>query len=441
MSAISSPKPAPVEEPRKVVAPPEPRRPRRTRWKLLAALAAVLVLVLAAYQLLLKPRVLAPPAPVAIIRTAPVTSGPLEHVVRLSGITSSITYVNVRAPSQRGPERRSLVLLELIPSGTRVNKGDVVARIDGQGLKDHIDDVNSTVQEAAADIKKRRAEQQVDWSNLEQNLLIAASERDKWKLEASAAEIRTVIDREILKLGVEESEARYRQLQRDLEFKKASHAAELAILNYTRERHIRHRDRHAYDLERYTIEAPMDGMAVRQQVFRGGEMRLIEQGDQLYPGMLFLKVMDTDNMQVEATINQSESSLFRIGQEARIGLDAFPGAEFKGKVFSIGALAKSSTQNPYVRDIPIRIRIEGSHPRLLPDLSAYADVIIRRVDNARRVPLGAVHEEAVQAYVYVQRGEKYEKRPVELGFRNYTHVQVLSGLEVGEQVALDLPVS
>lgn len=442
MSAITSPKPTPVEEPRRVApAPPEPGRPR-LRW--LKPLAVVLVLAavaLIAYQLLLKPQVSAPQAPAALIRTARVTSGAMEQVIRVGGITSSIHYVNIRAPRQQGPERRALILLELLPSGARVKKGDVLARIDGQGLKDHIDDVNATVLASVADTKKRRAEQQVDWSNLEQSLTIAASERDKWELEAAAGEIRTVIDREILKLGVEESEARYNELKKDLDFKKASQAGELRILELTTQRHIRHRDRHAYDLEKFTVESPMDGMLVRQQLWRGGEMQLVEQGDQLRPGMLFLKVMDTDNMQIEANVNQSESNLFRIGQEASIGLDAFPSVHFKGKIFSIGAMAKSSTQSAYVRNIPVQIRIEGSDPRLLPDLSGYADVIIERAEEAKQVPLGAIHEEAGQSYVYVKRGEKYEKRPVETGLRNYTHVAIVSGLEAGEEVALDPPTS
>jgi len=391
MSAISSPTPSPAPPPGKV-APPlvEPPPERRARWKLLlVVLGVVAVGAFAVYELWLQPQQPAPSAPVAAIRTARVTAGPMERVERVSGITNSINYVNIRAPRQRGGERMPMLLLELLPSGAKVKKGDVVARIDDQSLRDHIDDVNAMVIAAEADVKKRRAEQEAEWSSLEQSLRLA----------------------------------------------------ELRILEITQERHTRHRDRHIYDLRHYTIKSPMDGMVVRQQIFRSGQMQIVEQGDQIRPGMLFLKVMDTDHMQVEANISQADSSQFRIGQQARVGLDAFPGLEFKGRVRSIGALAKSSRRSQYVRRIPINITIEGSDPRLIPDLSAYADIILDRVDNAKHIPLGAVHEDAGQAYVYVKQGEKFTKRPVELGFRNHTDVAVVSGLEVGEEVALDLPVS
>jgi hypothetical protein len=169
-------------------------------------------------------------------------------------------------------------------------------------------------------------------------------------------------------------------------------------------------------------------------------MSLVQQGDQLFPGRLFLKVMDTSKMQVEAEINQAESHWIRIGQKARIGLDAFPGASYQGRVASIGALAKvAGFQADYVRKIPVRIEIDGADERLIPDLSAYADVLIDRVDEAVRVPREAVFEEAGASYVYVKKGSRFEKRPVELGFRTYTEVAVVSGVNAGEEVALRRP--
>lgn len=440
MSAITSPSPRPVHEP-ELVPPPlvRPAPPKPRRWKLGLVLLAGAVAAGVAYQLWLKPAQTARLLPAAI-PTAKATAGPLERVIRVAGTTSSINFVNIRAPEQRGPERSSLILLELKESGARVRKGDVVARIDGQALKDHIDDVHSTVLSALADIKKRQAEQAIDWENLQQDVRLAKADLDGWTLEAGATEIRTVIDREIIRLAVEEAEAAYKQKLDDLKAKKVAHAAELRILELTAERHKRHRDRHAYDLERYTVLAPMDGMAVRQAIWRGGEMSLVQQGDQLFPGRLFMKIMDTSRMQVEAEINQAESHLIRIGQKARIGLDAFPEASYEGRVTSLGALARvTGFQGNYVRKIPIRIEIERPDERLIPDLSAYADIIIDKAEPGVRVPRAAVFEEAGASYVFVKRGEKFEKRPVELGFRNHVEVAVLQGVNDGDEVALRRP--
>lgn len=442
MSAITSPSPRPVHEP-ELVPPPvvRPAPPKPKRWKLGLVLLAAAAAAGLAYQLWLKPAQTAKLLPVAI-PTAKATAGPLERVIRVAGTTSSINFVNIRAPEQRGPERSSLILLELKESGARVRKGDVVARIDGQALKDHIDDVHSTVLSALADIKKRQAEQAIEWENLQQDVRLAKADLDGWTLEAGAAEIRTVIDREIIRLAVEEAEAAYKQKLDDLKAKKVAHAAEVRILELTAERHKRHRDRHAYDLERYTVLAPMDGMAVRQAIWRGGEMSLVQQGDQLFPGRLFMKIMDTSRMQVEAEINQAESHLIRIGQRARIGLDAFPEASYEGRVTSIGALARvTGFQGNYVRKIPVRIEIDRPDERLIPDLSAYADIIIDKAESGVRIPRAAVFEEAGASYVFLKRGEKFEKRPVELGFRNHVEVAVLQGVNAGDEVALRRPVA
>jgi multidrug efflux pump subunit AcrA (membrane-fusion protein) len=429
----------PAGKPTQAPAPPLPK-PASKWWTLIGFIAFLVVGLVLAYYIGIKPAREAEKIVVTAIRTETVSTGNLERSIRVGGTTSSIVFTNVRAPVQSGPERQSLILLELLPSGTRVKKGDIVARIDGQSLKDHIDDTQTTVDASLSDIKKRYAEHRVDYNNLEQDVRVAESNAEKWALEAKAGEIRTVIDREILKLGEEEAAASYAQRQKDLDFKKDVHDAEVKILGYTTERHKRHVGRHAFDLERFTVEAPMDGMVVRQQIFRNGEFGMAEVGDRLFPGLLFVKVMDTDNMQIEAQINQAESHEFKIGMKAKVGLDAFPGLELTGTVYSIGALAKAGTQGQYVRNIPLMVRVNGSHQQLIPDLSGYADVVLEEAENVIQVPLAAVFAEQGQDYVYVKTGASFEKRPVRLGLRNFTHAEVLDGLNAGEEVALESPI-
>lgn len=440
MSVLPRPTPT-VPETRPVTAPTPavPERKRR-RWPWLVVVAAsVLVVAWLGYQLWLRPKVPVPVAP-AGPPTAKVFVGPLERTIRVTGITSSIRYVNIRAPEQRGGERQPQLLLELVPSGTRVKQGDVVARIDDQQLRDHIDDVQATIDTAWADVRKRKAEQEVELGTLQQNLLVLQSDLEKWKLEAKTAEVRTVIDQELLKIGIEEAEARVREAQEEIRIKKQAQEAELKVLEITARRHEQHRARHEHDLERYTVLAPMDGLAVRQPIFRGGQMQLVREGDQVFPGMLFLRIMDVDRMQLEAQVNQVDASLLRIGQPARVGLDAFPDLVLKGRVESIGSLAKEvGTQVQYVRTIPVKIRIEGKHPQLIPDLSGYADIVVTRKENVTQVPLAAVHQEQGETYVWVQQGQRYERRPVVLGMKNYTHAEVLSGLKEGETVLLGHP--
>jgi HlyD family secretion protein len=300
------------------------------------------------------------------------------RVLRLAGQTSARRFYNITAPTLRGPEAgKSLVLMKLVKSGAFVRKGELIAQIDAQTTADHVDDVADLVKQAQSDIVKRKAEQAVEWENLQQTLRAAKSAAEKAKLDARTAGILTPIERELLQLNVEEADARYAELQRSVQFQRAAYDAEIRILEITRERQQRHHDRHAHDLTKFTVHAPVDGLAVMQSIWRGGEMAQIQEGDQVGPGQLFMKVVDPYSMQVEARANQAESGELRVGQRVVVRLDAFPGLQFPGSVYSIGALAVGGwLQNFYIRNVPVNIAIEGSDPRLIPDLSASADLTI-----------------------------------------------------------------
>ncbi len=440
MSALGSPK-AGSQGP--FIQPPAADRDVRKPggpWKALIVLALLGVGGWLAYRQWLSP---SKPAPVAAVsvRTTRVVAGPLEKLVRLNGQTASVNFANVTAPTIRSPEGgREMILLFLVKSGVKVNKGDLLAQIDPQSTLDHMEDVYDQLETADSDIKKRIAEQSINTENLQQSLRVAKSDLDKARLNERGGELKTIIDRELLKLAVEEAEARHKQLQGDVANTLASQKADLRMLEIAKIRAVRHKERHDVDLERYKIKAPMDGLAVVQSVFRGSEMQPIQQGDQVTPGQPLIKVVNVDSMQVEASVNQAESSVLRIGQKGKVRLDAFSGIEFPGQLYSMNPMAVGSQRQGYfIRNVPVRVRIQGSHEKLIPDLSASVDLVLDRVDNARQVPLTALHQDGKSTVVFVKRGDRFEKQVVQLGLQTATQAAVLSGLEVGDEVALDKP--
>jgi len=409
--------------------------------KWLPILGLLLLLgAVAAWWALRQPKQAAPAAgtPV-VVRTATATTGNLNHTIRVTGQTAAIDFANITAPILRGPDaNREMILLEVAPSGSWVKKGTKIAQIDAQSLVDHLDDLADTIKTAEADVHKREAEQSIEMENLMQTLRQTKADADKARLEYNGSETQTDIQRQLLKLTLDEADARYKQAQGDIADKKASHTAELKILQYTLVRHTRHRDRHANDLKAFTIHAAMDGLIVMQQIWRGSEMGQVQLGDRLAPGQPFMKVVNTKKMQVEGNVNQTESSDFRVGQPARIKLDAFGGLEFDGRVHSIGALAAGGfRQSYYVRNVPIRIAIIGNDPRLIPDLSASSDVSVASAANQVIVPLSALSNEGGKTVVYVKGAETFEPREVTTGLRSETSVAIASGLKAGEVVRVN----
>lgn len=376
------------------------------------------------------------------LRTVKATTGTIQRTVRVTGTTSARKFASIAAPMMRGPDAgRALVLFELVKSGSWVKKGDTVAAIDPETIKTHVDEVHSQVIQADADIKKRRAEQAIDWENLQQTLRATKAELDKSKLEAGASEVRTEVDAEILKLQVEEYEAQYKQQLADLKIKQESFKSEIRILELTRDRHARHRDRHKVDVERFTMRAPMDGLVVMQSVWRSGEMGQIQQGDQVAPGQPFMKIVDPSSMQIEATISQTGSDDLRIGQPADVRFDAFPDLRMQAKVYSIGAIAVGGfRQNAYIRNLPVRLSIQGADKRIIPDLSTSAEIMLEKKDNATILPFDAIHaDRSGNPIVYVRKGEQWERRPVKIGISSNNKVSVEEGVRAGEEVSLVVP--
>lgn len=438
MSAMSSPAPAPVQSPAKPapVRRPEPESGSR-RWMVLGVVVLLLIGAVAAYRQWMKPA--APTGTAVAVRTAKAFVAPLDVTLRLAGQTSARNFANVVTPILRGPENRgNLTLLKLVKSGAPVKKGELIVEIDSQSVQDHIDDLKDTVQTAENDIQKRKAEQAVEWEAMQQTLRVSKAASDKARLDYKPAEIRTDIERELLKLSVDEAEARYKQQLADVEQRRLSQASEIKILDITLDRHKRHMGRHEHDLKQYTIYASMDGLAVMSTTFRGGDMAQFQQGDQVYPGQPVMKVVDTKSMQVEGSVSQSDSSALRLGQRVKIGLDAFKDLNFTGRVYSIGALAIGGwRQNNYIRTVPVRVMIEGSDPKLIPDLSSHCDIILETVPDQLQVPLAGVREENGKAMVMVRSGETWTSREVTLGKRNATNVAIASGLKAGEEVRLN----
>jgi multidrug efflux pump subunit AcrA (membrane-fusion protein) len=438
MSAFASPAATPAPTPERAPAPPP--RPAAFRYKWL--LLVVLLAAIAAGAWLLRPRKEQQKAAVqTVVHTYKVAPVLFERTIRAAGTTSARNYANIVAPVMRGPDAgRALVLISLAKSGAVVKKGDLLAEIDPQGIKDHADDVHALVVQAEGDVRKRRADQAIERDSLRQTLTQAKAAWDKAVLDYKTTPIRMPIDQELLKLSVDEAEATYKELQQEVKIQEAKHAAEIRILELTRDRHVRHRDRHRADVERFKIYAPMSGLVVMQSIWRGGDMGQVQVGDQLSPGQPFMKIVDTTTMQLEAMVNQVESEEIRIGQQAQVQFDAFPDLEMKGRVYSISALAVSGwRQNYFIRTVPVNIAIKSSDPRLIPDLSASANVEIETRGNILAVPQEAVFGDTGKPVVFIKTGDVFHERPVELGPKNNTQVAVLTGLREGEEIALQRP--
>ncbi len=346
----------------------------------------------------------------------------------------------------RGGSEFMLQLQGLAKSGSMVKKDEVVAEFDRQYMMQRLDDFQATVTQSEADFRKQIAELQITRKTYEQQVLTAQNAVEKAELDVKTIPVRSAIDSERIRLALEEAKANLKQMQEarrylDIGEKAQVRSAELELqatkLEFRRSQ---------ANADRMLVKAPREGLVVMQNTFRGGEFGPIQQGDQVYPGNVFMQIVDPSSMVVNATVNQSDVQSLRIGQRAKIRFDAFPGLELPGRLYLIGAITKTGGMRAqFKKDVVVRFRLEKMDPRVIPDLSASADVILEQEENIAAVaPLEAVqsYEGDGKAFVLVRSGKgQWERRQVELGVASFTHVAVTAGLKAGEVVALEKPPS
>jgi len=377
----------------------------------------------------------------ASVKTVKAVRGPLQRTLRVTGSVVSRNFSNIVVPLAQAPETRELVLISLPPNGSPVKEGEVIAQLETQAVKDHLDDVEAMVRQTELDLKRLRAYQQSRREAMEQSIRAAKANWDKAKEDMKSASVKSEIDREKLKLLLEESEVNYRETQSELTMLDDRQEAELRISELAQEGQVRHRRRHQVDMERFSIRSPRDGQVILRTINnRNGQQNQIRVGDEVGPGMAIAKVVDLTSMQVEGMMNQAESELVRLGQKALIRFDAYPGLELEGKVESVGMMAASGRRaNYYVRGVPVRIAIDGKDARVLPDLTAAADVILGEDEDALLIPREAVQGNGGKSVVLVKQGEAIVAREVEIGAVSNTLASVVSGLQAGDEVALQAP--
>ena len=389
----------------------------------------------AAWRLRPQPHKAAAGAAVATVRAI---RGAIRNTRRLAGSISASRFVNIGAPVLQAPDQgRGLTLTFLAPSGSHVKQGQLIALIDAHDIEEHIIDVEANVSQAKLEIARRKAQLVAQMEGLRQRLRVAKATWDRARQDARAAPATNVITQEILRLVVEEYQQAYEEAAQQLPLTEERQLADLKLYELNYDYQIRHLARHRLDFDRCSIHAPMDGMVVLKSTYRGGEMYQVRVGDRLSPGQPFMRVVNPGSMQLDATMNQAESETIHIGQQATVRFDAFPEIVLKGRVKAVGALAVGGRRlNFNVRDLAVQLALETNDPRVIPDLTASADVAVGEVADGLIVPREAIAEQAGKNVVYVKQGEGFVAREVEVAAATGTQAAVASGIREGEEVAV-----
>jgi multidrug efflux pump subunit AcrA (membrane-fusion protein) len=356
--------------------------------------------------------------------------------VRLSGTVEAVNATIVAAPRLSGQNNNSLVIMRLIQNGRTVQPGDPLVEFDRQEQLRNALDRRAELTDLEQQIKKRQAEEVAARASDDSTLAQAKSAQEKARLELIKNDMLPKIQAEKNTLAFEEAEAKLKQLQETYDLKRRAAAADIRILEIRRERSENNMKQAESNAERMLVTSPLPGVAVIKTTWKnGGNMSEFMEGDEVRPGQPVIEVVNPAVMRVRARVNQADMNDLRSGQHVTVGLDAYPELSFSGTVDQISPIGQQSTLSPKVRTFIVLVLVQGSHPNLMPDLTASLDVEIEKIAGALVVPRDAVVVDGEQAYVRVQRGGKLDRQDVTVGPMNTHEAVIAAGLQEGVTVA------
>src|SRR3984957_17456191 len=241
--------------------------------------------------------------------------------IRSTGTVRAVHVSNVLVPTIKGTAVK-LTVTRIIPNGTLVHEGDILAEFDRTQQFDDARDAKAKMDDLGHQLEQQRAQYRSDAAKRSADLKGAEAALPK-------GEVLSEIDRLKNEAIVESARARVESLKKSGHFHDLDEAAGLRILELQRNRQEMVLERTKSNTEKLTVRAPLDGMAALENVWRNGSMGPFQEGDQAWPGQAMVKVFDPTDMLVITLVNEPDGAvLAHGGARAKIRLDAYPGAVF-----------------------------------------------------------------------------------------------------------------
>jgi HlyD family secretion protein len=207
------------------------------------------------------------------------------------------------------------------------------------------------------------------------------------------------------------------------------------------------------NIEYCTIKAQAPGLVVygtggssdmyRSMRYRGGgSSGIIAEGETVTEGQTILSMPDTATMIAEISVHETEIDKVQVGQAATIVMDAFPDRVLEGEVTEVGSLPDQQRGflNPDLKVYKTLVTIDGSHDFLKSRMSCKVTILVDNLEDVIIVPIQVVSNRRGKKVCYVLTDSGPEEREVRTGLFNDMFVQVIEGLDAGDEVMLNPPL-
>lgn len=278
---------------------------------------------------------------------------------------------------------------------------------------------------------------QIELATRNQEIDSAKLQMDKAKLAMEQAERdyqrdKSLYDEKLVSEQVYESSKQvWESASKDFELAKNSVDRAHSNLEQTKEK-----------LKKTRVEAPFDCTVLTRSVTGIGQA--VSGSGGFNSGTEVMTIANLADLVILAHVNQADVTRLRNGMEVHVAVEAVPGLVVTGVVERISPQATIVNN---IKGFDARIRLRSPDARIQPGMTANITIPVASASNVVAVPLAAVFTEfnpekqQNERFVYVQDGQKFEKRPVQIGVADYFYAEVQKGVNPGDIVSLEKPAA
>jgi multidrug efflux pump subunit AcrA (membrane-fusion protein) len=325
-------------------------------------------------------------------------------------------------------------IIDLVPEGTLVNKGDFIATLDRSNY-------NNTLKDEVEILKKNRADLEM---KILDTAVVMSTLRDEIKNQQFVVEEASVIvDQSKFEPPAIQRQAALRldkesrlliQKVKLYKLKSSQTNSEIRILKLTADNQNKKVNDLQTVLAGFTIVAPAEGMVIYKKDRLGNK---IKSGSMVHPfDPVVATLPDLSSMMSKVFVSEIEVTKVKKGQPVQISIDAFQGKLYSGTVAQIANIGEQLS-NSDTKVFEVLVKLKDSDPGLRPAMTTSNKVITGIFNNVVYVP-----EESLNAgtdsvpYVYTKEGKKQVVIP---GESNEKNIIIEQGLEAGTIVWLSTP--
>lgn len=364
-----------------------------------------------------------------------IASRSMSFWVDATGTLRASSVRNFSAPPPFG-EYWQFQIVSLAPEGGNVKIGDSLINFDAQKVREDLQRYQSELDQANKEMEKTRVSIDLERQELTSRLAAAENKFEKLKLKQGAGsdiEASNVIEKD--NLAVEQARREVEALKERMEWHKKASEASYNIIVSRKARAENRVNSIQKGMEGFQAKADRDGVVVYKVKWNGERFRV---GETVWSGMPVLEIPELNTILAEALVPEVDIGKVKIGQQAEVSIDAFPGRSFSGTVKSIGTLVRPKAWDIPNKVLDVQIALDQLDISVMrPAMSIRLKIETNSIADSVAVPLKAVLTTADGAVVKVKSDTGWRLQKVKLGDSNGSDIVVSEGLNAGDRVAAD----